>query len=119
MLFLFGGVSGGHLLDLLAQRLDLGIFLVQQTFLFLDFPGVHRHLSGGDKILVEGALLIVRAIAIVDPLHKLKQTAQRSKRITWLNAALGMYRQIAHLDDKKASCPKCRSPQRSGKLARE
>ena len=105
MLLLFGGVSGGHLLDLLAQRLDLGIFLVQQTFLFLDFPGVHRHLSGGDKILVEGALLIVRAIAIVDPLHKLKQTAQRSKRITWLNAALGMYRQIAQLDDKRHLAP--------------
>ena len=48
--------------------------------------------------LVEGALLIVRAIAIVDPLHKLKQTAQGSKRIAWLNAALGMYRQIAQLD---------------------
>ena len=105
MLLLFGGVPDGHLLDLFAQRLDLGVLLVQQTFLFLDFPGVHRHLFGGDKVLVEGALLIVRAIAIVNPLHKLKQTAQGSKRITWLNAALGMYRQIAQLDDKRHLAP--------------
>ena len=96
---------GGHLFDLLAQRLDLSILLVQQAFLFLDFPGVHRYLFGGDKVLVKGTLLIVRAIAVVNPLHKLKQTAQGSKRIARLNAALGMYRQIAQFDDKRHLAP--------------
>src|SRR5699024_6891313 len=40
------------------------------------------------------------AITVVDPLYKLKQTAQGSKCIAWLHAAFGMYRQVSQLDDE-------------------
>ena len=62
----------GQLLDLFAKRLDLGIFLIQQAFLFLDFFGVHNHLFGGNQAFVKGAFLIIGTIAVVDPLNKLK-----------------------------------------------
>ena len=105
VLVLFGGVLGGHLLDLPAQRLNLRIFFIQQAFLLLDFLGVHHNLFGGNELLVKGALHIVRAVAVVNPLDKLKQAPQSSQRIARLHAALGMYRQIAQFDDKLEFTP--------------
>ena len=105
MLFLFGGIPGGQLLDLFTKRLDFRLFFIQQAFLFLDLTGVDSHLFGGNPAFVKGAFFIIGAVAVIDPLDKLEQTPQGGQGVAGLHAALRMYRQIAQLDDKGKLAP--------------
>ena len=105
MLFLFGGIPGGQLLDLFTKRLDFRLFFIQQAFLFLDFFGVHNHPLGGNQAFVKGAFFIIGAVAVIDPLDKLEQTPQGGQGVAGLHAALRMYRQIAQLNDKGKLAP--------------
>ena len=50
-------------------------------------------------------ILVIVAIAIVNPIHKFKQHLERHHRFTAGNALLGMHRTVAQLDDKAQLAP--------------
>ena len=95
----------GHQLHLFAERLNLGVFFIQQAFLLLDFFDVYSYLFCGNQAFVKGTPFIVGTIAVVNPLDELKQAPQRSKGVAFLHAPFRMYRQIAQLDDKGQLAP--------------
>ena len=72
MLLFLRSILGGHLLNLFAQRLNLCFFFIQQAFLLFDFPSIYRYFFGRDQTFVKDTLLIIRTIAIIYPLDKLK-----------------------------------------------
>ena len=105
VLFLLCCILCRHLLNLSAQCLDLSVLFVQQALLFLNLFGVDYHLFGRDQRFIKSAFNIIFPIAIVNPLDKFEQTAQRYQCITLLHAAFGMYCKVPKLDDKRDFSP--------------
>ena len=105
VLFLLCRILCRHLLNLSAQCFDLSVLLVQQALLFLNLFGVDYHLFGRNQRFIKGAFNIIFPVAIVNPLDKFEQAAQRYQCITLLHAAFGMYGKVSKLDDKRDFSP--------------
>ena len=94
-----------HLLDLLPQPLDLRRTLFQQALLLFDAFDIHIHLILRDLLRIKLPCLILRAIAVIDPVDKLKKRPQRCQRITWRYILIRMYRKISQPDDIQQLAP--------------
>lgn len=77
------------------QRFDLAVLLGEQALLLLDLGLVNDDFLFRDRVLVKLPFLVVAAVAVVDPLDKLKQGAQGQHRVTLRHGARCMHGEIA------------------------
>ena len=105
MLFLGSGKLCGHLLDLLAQCLDLCVLFPEQAFLLFDFLCVYDDTLCRDFCFLKLAFFVIGAVAIVHPLDELKKPLQGSEGIAGLYAAFCVDGQVAQFDDKGQLAP--------------
>ena len=105
MLLFFTRILLGHLRDLFTEFLDFRVLFVQETLLLFDLFRVDDDLLCRDLRLIEAALLIVLAIAVVDPLDELEEPMKRGHGITRRDALFGMDREITQLDHVRKLAP--------------
>ena len=98
MLFFGRSICRRHFFNLFPQLLDLRILFPQKTLLFLNLCGINNDLLPWDQLLIKVPLHIVRAIAIVDPLYKLKQDLQGHQRISRCDIPLRMDCKVSQPD---------------------
>ena len=98
MLLLFARVLLGHLRDLFTELFDLRVLFIQETLLLLDLFRIDDDLLCRDLRLIEAALLIVLAVAVVDPLDEFEKTMKGGHGITRRDTLFGVDREIPQLD---------------------
>ena len=92
VLLFFTRILLGHLRDLFTEFLNFRVLFVQKTLLLFDLFRIDDDLLCRDLRLIEAALLIVLAIAVVDPLDELEEPMKRGHGITRRDTLFGMDR---------------------------
>ena len=63
------------------------------------------HTFSGDLFLVEAALDIVGAVAVINPIDEIEQTTERERGISGLYQLIGVHRQVAQLVNAEKRTP--------------
>ena len=69
---LLGGILSSHLFNLLLEALNFRILFKKQTLLLFNFGSIDDHALTRNLCFVEGSILVVCAVAVVQPLDELK-----------------------------------------------
>lgn len=106
ILLLLGGQLFRQRPHLIIELLVFLFLFLEKASLFLNPLFIQRHPALGDERFLKELLLIITAIAVINPFNEFKKPAERHHCISGSNISCRMHRQISQLHNQRQLLPR-------------